>query len=585
MSYQLKVVKDHPIGFWPLDESSGTTAIDISGCDNNGTYTGAISTRFMPLISGGSHATQITDTKYLTIPVDNDYYGSTADGGFADSNSSDNDFSLEIWLYPQITDTALIPLMADDNENIGIYYDNGNIVFYLESERLDYTIYNLSRVHHIVASYTPSEMVLTVNGESIKKSLSGFKFTNEELTLKIGPTNSALDYFLVDAPAVYRYALKRDQVLDHLNDSVAITQDQIAYPEEGTVFSIYDDNITTQFKFSYPADRPLEYLLNSDLFYDPDLKCVSLRKTELPETKTVVIEDAIAIPMGFDIDSSKIEWESSEGVTIRTKVGSENYESCVNGKSIPQFRLADNEFSDERILFIEITFSSTDSTKYLPRLNSLTFSFYNDQRKYSSSNADYIYTLDGLAGATNKEITFGRVPTPAIRRDAKNGLRTDSGAGFRISAEEEFSTIELFFTPSDLSSNTLISSTNTDLSWNGSGVVSKTNISAIYVNGVDKSSETDISNIFMAKDLHHVVVVLTSPTNGEIKFNYGSSGGPSSLYQYIIYYSEAFNSAKAISHYQLHIGKPSLIVDDSSFTLTEGGVEYYNNDWIVIQSV
>ena len=40
MSYYLSVIKDHPSGFWKLDESSGFTAYDSSGCGNNGTYLG-----------------------------------------------------------------------------------------------------------------------------------------------------------------------------------------------------------------------------------------------------------------------------------------------------------------------------------------------------------------------------------------------------------------------------------------------------------------------------------------------------------------------------------------------------------------
>ena len=42
MSYQLKVIKDHPIMLLPLDESSGTSAMDISGCGNTGTYVGGL---------------------------------------------------------------------------------------------------------------------------------------------------------------------------------------------------------------------------------------------------------------------------------------------------------------------------------------------------------------------------------------------------------------------------------------------------------------------------------------------------------------------------------------------------------------
>ena len=155
MSYQLKVIKDYPIGFWPLDESSGTTAADISGCGNAGTYSGGISTGLIPLVSGGANGSLITNTKYITLPVTKDYYGSTADGGFADINSSDNAFSLEVWVYPKITTTGLTTLFADSTAGVGIFYEKGNIVFKLEAERLDYTLPNISQSHHIVAvSYT-----------------------------------------------------------------------------------------------------------------------------------------------------------------------------------------------------------------------------------------------------------------------------------------------------------------------------------------------------------------------------------------------------------------------------------------------
>ncbi len=51
MSYQLKVIKDYPIGFWPLDESLGTNAADISGCGNNATYVGSPASNILPLAS------------------------------------------------------------------------------------------------------------------------------------------------------------------------------------------------------------------------------------------------------------------------------------------------------------------------------------------------------------------------------------------------------------------------------------------------------------------------------------------------------------------------------------------------------
>jgi hypothetical protein len=41
-SYVSTILQDNPIGFWQLNETSGTTAIDSSGHGNNGTYTGGV---------------------------------------------------------------------------------------------------------------------------------------------------------------------------------------------------------------------------------------------------------------------------------------------------------------------------------------------------------------------------------------------------------------------------------------------------------------------------------------------------------------------------------------------------------------
>ena len=591
MSYCLKVIKDNPIGFWPLDELSGTTAFDKSGCSNNGTYTGGITSGIIPLVSGGISSTNITSTRYITIPCDNDYYGSTADGGFADENSSDNDFTLECWFYPRISTTSLTPIMADDNTNIGLYYQAGNIVFLLEGERLDYTLPEVLSSHHLVATYTPSEINLYVDGIlAEKKAISNFKFTNSELTLKIGPTANIADSYLIDAPAVYRYALNTDKVLEHYRYNNAVPPIQIVDSDGGVFFEIFDDNISTQYRFSYPANRSLEVFSDEDLEYNINDRYLGIIKTDTVTAKNVVVEDVVAIPDSFIIDSSKIEWEASSGVSIRTKVEGGSYETAYNGRSIPQFKLGET-FSSQRILYLEITFDTSDASKYTPKLFNLSLSFYNNQKQFSYTNGDYIYTLEGLAGSTDNEITMGRDKFRPISRNARNGLRTGLASGFRVKTVEPTRTIELFFTPSTLGSNTLFYAppsegyTEAEYSWNGSGDITKTNISAIYVNGVDKTSQTNISNVFTAEDLHHVIVVTSAVCTGDFRFNYKTSGGPSSLYQYVSYYPSALSQSVALNHYSMHIGVPALIVTNPSFTLTESGVEYYNNDWIVIQSI
>ena len=123
MTYQLKVIKDYPIGFWPLDESSGTTASDISGCGNNATYVGSPASNILPLVSGGVSGTKITNTAYITVPVTKDYYGATVGAGFATSYTSDNDFTMEAWVSPSIQTVNQTTIFADSADNIGLFWE------------------------------------------------------------------------------------------------------------------------------------------------------------------------------------------------------------------------------------------------------------------------------------------------------------------------------------------------------------------------------------------------------------------------------------------------------------------------------
>jgi hypothetical protein len=275
-------------------------------------------------------------------------------------------------------------------------------------------------------------------------------------------------------------------------------------------------------------------------------------------------------------------------VSVRTSTDGTTWQACGNGRAIPQFRLG--SFSSERTLYLEITFTSSDTTKFLPRLYNLLMCFYKDQVLYSPSNPNYIYTIEGTSGFASKDITFGRIKYPILSRQKLNGLTTADGAGFKIDTTESLRTIEFFVTLSDLTANSLIFTgadgnfVSARYSWTNAGTLNKSNISAIYVNGVDKISETNVSSVFTANELYHVVIVTSGSITGTILFNHIVTGGPSSLYQYIAYYPSAFNSSLALSHYNMHIGRAAAIADDSSITLTENSVDFYDNDWLVLQN-
>jgi hypothetical protein len=169
-----------------------------------------------------------------------------------------------------------------------------------------------------------------------------------------------------------------------------------------------------------------------------------------------------------------------------------------------------------------------------------------------------------------------------------NGIRPKNTTGFDLATANSVKSVEMFFTPLTLAANTLLYSsggTTTRFAWNGSGTLSKANISKVYINNVDVSSATNITSYLVEEEPHHIVIIFTTPITGTIKFNYETSGGPSNLYKNIATYESELTAGKVETHFELYTGKPVESISESAITLTEFDLEYYNNDWVVVQSI
>jgi hypothetical protein len=594
MSYKNLILSDYPIVYHPLDDfSSSSSALDYSGCENDGTYTGTFTENLIPIVVGKDASAKITDNTYIEYSIINDYTSSTTTSEFGTLSSSDNDFTLEAWIYPQFTTTNETAILADSTENVGLFYDKGNIVFKMDNEEIFCTVPYLNKVLHIVCTYSVSSASIYINGVLQKtKELTSSPFQNTSLSLKSGPTLNANDHFLINSVAVYRYALSNAQINSHYNQASGILPIQIVTPESGQLFEVYDNSIATEYFYSYPANRSWPDIMNEDLYFNQNDNSISLVQTESAVSSSTYIEDIISIPAALTIDSSKIDWDGDNGITVEVSLDGSTYVECINGRAIPGFVL--NDFSTQRTFFIKITFDSTDASKYVPKLYSLAMSFYNDQIFYSNNSGSYMTTLDNVAGVSEYEITTGNNKYPILSRDARNGIKTVQDSGFYLTTQSDVNTLEFFYTPYALTDSGLISTTATNgysasnYSWRNIGTVSKTNISAIYVNGVNKTSETDVSNVFKVGELHHIVIVFSSAVGGNLKFDYSLYGSVSGLFQNLALYQAQFTSTQALEHYNLYIYGSTSVIDDSSnasITLTESSVEYYDNDWVVIQNV
>jgi hypothetical protein len=578
MSYYSKILKDHPIGFWELDDST-TQAIDLSGCGNNGVYTGDIpsQTKIMPMVSGGQYSAKINSLSSIEFPVVNNYYAQASGGGFGTSDTADNDFTLECWVLPKISSSTLTPIFIDSSNDLGIAWQNNNIIFILGTETLEYTVPEPNKSIYIVCKYSVNSASIYLDGDlAISKTITGVPFENTQVLLKSGPTQDSGDEFLIDNPAVYRYSLSEKQIKDHYLSNQNTVPIQIAYPDNGEIFNIYDNGIRKSFTYIYPKDKSWEYFLTEDLTLDRAEEYISLSKTDLLEIKEVVLEDVISMPSGIPMDSSKIQWDGSAGISVYTSLDGVSYEQCENGYSIPQYTYSN--FNEQRFFYLKIVFSSTDSSRYLPKLYSLSINFYSEQIAYSKNGGAYIYKIDNL------DCSFGKEVYPILSMNKLNGILVPNNSGFKVALPYETNSVEFFYTPSSILKSLLLSSAGTEFSWADSGSISKTNISKIYVNGEDKTAQSNISNVLNSGYLNHIIIVFEEPISEEVVFNYKSTGSQEGSYQHITLYKDAVDQNKAITHYNLYTGRSVYTSTASTMSMTESSTEIYNNDWIVIQN-
>jgi hypothetical protein len=535
----------------------------------------------LPLIPGGVSGTKITNTAYITVPTSKDFYGSLVSNGLGNKYSSDNDFTIELWISPSIQSTNLTTLFADPTDNIGLYWEKGDIVFKVSNtDQVRWALSYSKKSVHIAGVYSVDSIKLFIDGKqvAVKSINSNFKFTNASLDLQVGPTSDAGDSFIVDAPAVYRYGLPATSIAKHYNDANFYIQPiHVVQPEQGQLFSCSDSNNRVDFEYIYGISRDWKELLDSNTYYDEQNRYISFIPTETTAARTLVINDFIFIPTESGFTNSKIEWRNDLGINVETSVDGTTYLPCVNGDAIPQYKAG--AFNSSGILYTRITMTTTDASKFLPRLSFFAIKFYRESLIYSDNSNNYINS--------SNQFSVGSVNYSPLIRHYTNGIRPASGYGFNVNTGLSINTVEMFFTPKTTGANTLFfeTTTGTKYAWNGSGTVSKASISKVYVNGVDKTSQTNISNFLVAGEPHHIILVFNSPVTGTLKFNYEVSGGPDNLYNNIAIYNRSITPSEALTHFNLYCGRPSALVSDPAIQITELASEYYDNDWIVLQSL
>ncbi len=332
------------------------------------------------------------------------------------------------------------------------------------------------------------------------------------------------------------------------------------------MFSGTDANIRSTYEYSYPINKKWEDILSSNTYYDNESRYVSFY-SDLSGAQTFVYQDSVLIPNSLGLTTSKIEWRDSELVSVRSSVDGINWQVCTNGSPVPQYKIG--SFSSEYKLYLEITMTTTDVAKYKPRLSFFCVSFYSDRTLYADNYGDKI--------TSTSDYNLSSIRYPVLSRNYMNGIRPLSDK-FTINTLSDIKSIEMIYTPTATIGNGLVNG----LSWNNSGAITKSNISKIYINNVDISTQSNISSYLIPEQPHHIVVVFTSPITGAIDLNVG---GGQNLYKNIAIYQKEITGSICDTHFTLYTGQPQSSLTEPVVTLTDSELKYYNNDWVVIQSV
>lgn len=540
--------------FTSYDQISGQAVLDYSGNLNNGTVSGISGSKIMPLVSGGIYGTLISDETTISYNVP----------GLANKYYSDNAFSLEIWVKLPNTSSSEVTILGDPFNDIGLFYQNGDIVFKAYSNELRYK-YSNNKAIHIVCTYTKNGLSLYINGNKVSSiALDKFIFTNNS-TEWITGTSLPNNYFVIDSVSFYRYILSDLKIAKHYIEGIKeLDYSQIVYPDGGSLFSLNHSKMRPVARYYYPGTKLWSEVINENAVMSTDQSYITFAKTNTPGTKTFSFTETIIIPSSLDVVTSQISWEDDvNNILVQVSQDGTSWQNCKNNSPIPFFNKNDGITSG--LVYLRVTMSSSDTSKDLPILKSLSLDFFSNNDFYADNSSDRIYSLS--------DYSLSRYNHPIISYNDYNGLRMYNGGGFNIDSENSVRSLELIFTPSmGTTQNVLFSSNSKIFEWSSTGVINKSGISAIYVNGVNHSSATNISE-FLTKGMpHHIVIVLSSAATSNIRFNYnqnGSVSGGDNLYSNIALYPDALTSDQATNHYQLYTHQYVLSVSDTSLSLAE----------------
>ena len=221
--YRALVIQDKPVGYWRLNESSGTTAYDLSGNGNNGTYTGGYTLGQMgALIASGDNDSSVLldgSTATITVPT------STTLGGTA--------ISVGAWIKTTYSGGER-DIIYKGYSNYQLMMTSGKI--YICSNgvcclAISSVTVNDGNFHHVVGVINGTSGQVYVDGVNRTSGQSNCSIASNTSALSLGSINGSNAFpGTLDEVVIFNTALSGAQILDLYQTGTSTHKDGVPYP-------------------------------------------------------------------------------------------------------------------------------------------------------------------------------------------------------------------------------------------------------------------------------------------------------------------------------------------------------------------
>lgn len=209
LRYNEAVLADSPIGYWKLNERSGTVAQDISGNNRHGTYHGTVKLATQGAFAEGDAVVFDGKTGYVEITTANWGGGKELTiEAWVNVREQSSDFQAVVSALGQ----EFVHLQLHSAGNIAVYTDTGYTLLPI----LPQAPLNVWR--HLALTVGGGSAKLYVDGELSSSAQGNFTTIRPTHTIRIGGGYAGGRFFngAIDEVAIYNYALPQDRIKERV---------------------------------------------------------------------------------------------------------------------------------------------------------------------------------------------------------------------------------------------------------------------------------------------------------------------------------------------------------------------------------